>query len=542
MSDSPSSPSSGATPPADSEEGGALYWFFRHSWEWFRGFFAFRARTLRLLGLLLLLFLLFFRASYQWLVLEIRNLLLPILLGVAALWLLRALWRREARWAKALLVSLVVFLIVAAVAGNTIYHYLWLYHRYSLVNPVALAELPETDHERIQPESSIFALAHDAVTETESPRPPDFIRVGDAFRWVMAIEPSYPLQRLMMGVRQLLIVPGDESAPRFGADNRVPVKFETGDNLLLGRNAKTATVRTFGLWRYLNYEPAEVYYLPDEHGDWVQVVSLIRWRGILFPWPEFGGVQIFRQRDESLLSYLELALLGDGEFIPAEHVADYPFLRGQNLLSRKVSLAIADSFRFEHGFLGPLPGYHEGDVRIPELELDVNPQPFISFFRTAEDSAGSLYHYFALEPFDVEKQGLNTSILVPADGRPEVLVYRHYQHPTTLSGVSSIATKVMESRKDYDWERNRPVEHRPFIRDIGGVRRFFWLTTVVTARLGKEKGRFIAGGIPEIVLTDASYNTSIWVNPREPQSWVDSVRSAMEGSWTQMPAPAEPPR
>ena len=53
--------------------------------------------------------------------------------------------------------------------------------------------------------------------------------------------------------------------------------------------------------------------------------------------------------------------------------------------------------------------------------------------------------------------------------------------------------------------------------------RFFWLTTVVTVRMGKEKGRFIAGSVPEVVLTDALTNTTIWVNPREPEKWLEKA-------------------
>ena len=94
-----------------------------------------------------------------------------------------------------------------------------------------------------------------------------------------------------------------------------------------------------------------------------------------------------------------------------------------------------------------------------------------------------------------------------------------------------MATKVMESKKTYDWDRNHPVEHRPFIKEIGGKIRFFWITTVVTSRLGEDKGRFIAGSIPDLIITDAAYNTPVWVNARDPKSWVQTVSEAMEPQW-----------
>ena len=50
--------------------------------------------------------------------------------------------------------------------------------------------------------------------------------------------------------------------------------------------------------------------------------------------------------------------------------------------------------------------------------------------------------------------------------RGPTLVYRHYDKEQALTGVSAIVSKVMESRKNYDWSRNSAAEQRPFIREI----------------------------------------------------------------------------
>jgi len=42
-------------------------------------------------------------------------------------------------------------------------------------------------------------------------------------------------------------------------------------------------------------------------------------------------------------------------------------------------------------------------------------------------------------------------MFVPADGIGPVMVYRHYLRNEALTGVSAVAPKVMESRKQYDW-------------------------------------------------------------------------------------------
>ena len=76
----------------------------------------------------------------------------------------------------------------------------------------------------------------------------------------------------------------------------------------------------------------------------------------------------------------------------------------------------------------------------------------------------------------------------------------------------------------YDWSVNRPVEHRPYLRDIPDGRgrtttRWTWLTTIVTvdeAKLkAKDPGGFVTG-TPEIAITDCRHKETVWVNRRRP--------------------------
>jgi hypothetical protein len=310
------------------------------------------------------------------------------------------------------------------------------------------------------------------------------------------------------------------------------VKFATGENLLLWQRTDLNVIRSFGPWRYLNYEPVDVKYLQDDRGEWVQVVPLMRWRGWFFPRPEFGGVQVIRQEEGAgFRSSLKRVFRGIGTWIPPGDVAKYPFLQGQSLMPRPVSRFIAHSFRFQSGFFAPLPGYHLGDIRIPYLPDDVFDQPFTLYFHFEDAVApDGLYHYLGLEPFQTEKQGLNLSLFIPGDGSPVIYTYPHAKRNEALTGVSAIGAKVMETRKQYDWTRNRAVEHRPFIRKIGGKTRFFWLTTVVT--LKQEGGReFIAGTTPEVALTDAAYRTVVWVDPIKPGEWTAQLEKELGTVW-----------
>jgi hypothetical protein len=393
--------------------------------------------------------------------------------------------------------------------------------------------MPETDHERIQPLHSIRVLAREAMTEVQQMSDPYFVRVDDQYRWTMSIEPSFA-SRMFGMVKEVVAVSATSPSPNFSHQNRHPVSFSVGENLMLGKNARIATIRSFGFWRSFSYEPADVKYVKGDDGEWVELVSLVRWRGVFFPRPEFGGVQVIRQTQGGVLHWLKLLFCGEGKWVPPEQVAKHAYLRGQNLVPYEVGRYAAESFRFQNGFFAPFPGFHRGDVRIPDLSGDVNDQPFITFFRFPDGASESkLYQYFALEPYEEARQGLNTSILFPADNVGPIRVYHHSKRNEALVGVSTVAAKVMESRKMYDWRQSRPAEHRPYIRKIDGKTRFMWLTTVVTYKAGFTEGSdYIAGSTPEVVITDAMYRQVTWMNPQQsPTSWPSDLRRELGAIW-----------
>ena len=42
---------------------------------------------------------------------------------------------------------------------------------------------------------------------------------------------------------------------------------------------------------------------------------------------------------------------------------------------------------------------------------------------------------------------------------------------------------------------------------------------------------FIAGSVPEVIITDAAYNVPVWVDPLHPDGWVDELRRALGATW-----------
>lgn len=481
------------------------------------------------LGIFLFVFLFVARSWLQPIALTLRINAFPILLSAlafaAALYLFKK--SRAVLGSVLLLANLGAILAFVALEGKP-REYLGLYWSYQTLAKEEISELPITSFERIQPLNSIRALAGEAMTEVEQVSEPSFTRIGDSYSWTMAVEPSFAVRRLTGRVREVIHVSSSAPSPNFSQENRSPVSFLTGEDLLLSRNVKSATIKRFGLWKFFNYEPSDVRYAKDDKGEWVQLVSLTRWKGFFFPRPVFGGVVVIRQHGEGIVDWANNVFLGSGEWIRPGEIAQHSFLVGQNVVPQEVSRFVANSFRFQQGFLAPMPGYHLGDVRIPDLPGDYNDQPFTAYFNFGDK--GKLYHYFALEPFQDDKQGLNTSVFAPADGIGDVKVYRHHERGEALTGVSAIVPKVMESRKNYDWTRNTAAEQRPFIRKINGKTRFFWLTTVVTYKADDTQD-YIAGSAPDVTLTDATYKTVVWVNALKPENWEKELAEGLGSVW-----------
>jgi len=261
------------------------------------------------------------RAQYQPLVLEVRKYFPLIVLGVIMLWVVVEKFR-SSRW-RGKAATLLAVAVLGAIGYSVRlepYRYVMLYVRYRTLSIVTLDQLPVTGYERIQPLHSVRVNAREAMAETESASNPDFVRIGGEYRWTMAIEPSYRFLKLTDHVRELFSIPATTPSPNFFGQNRKKVEFDVGENLILGRRSAACAIKSFGILRYFSYEPADVKYLLDDNGEWVQVITLIRWRGWIFPWPEFGGVHVIKQGRATMWGAVKRAFFGAGEWIAPEDI------------------------------------------------------------------------------------------------------------------------------------------------------------------------------------------------------------------------------
>lgn len=491
-----------------------------------------------LVGLILFCALFILRDDYQPFLLFLRKYLFVLLVFSAILYFGIRSFRRTVSTPKKLLKG---FLTLASVALIYIvlftmgmYEYMQTYNVYNSMKLQEIAELPLSRNERIQPYNNIKTMAYESITETQEVSPPQLVRVDDRNQWTMAVQPSkdYFIQRTKDNIEELFSVSSTSPSPRFSNENRIEATFSIGESLAFSRNTYNAVVQRFNPWQLFNYEPHEAYYMKNDQGKWVQVVSLIKWNGFFFPYPTFGGVMVVETGDHDFGDYMERLLIGKGTFIPAEDVQKYPYLTRQNTLSEKVSRIRAKSMMFLGGFTDPLPWNKKTAVKIPDLKEDQNQQPFVTDFKftgSANDAYDGLYHWFGLEPIGNERTGLSISVFIPADGSDKVYYYNHANKKEGLAGVSAMPAKVMESRKEYDWNVNKPVEFRPFIRDIAGKRRLFMLSTIAAKR--ENSNQFDGGSTPDLALVDVSYKDVVWIDAKHPSKWNEQIVNQLGETW-----------
>ena len=498
-----------------------------------------KQKVITIIGsVILLLFLFILRDEYQPFLLFIRKFIFIILLSGAILFLMLQKFRRTPSSGKRfgiLGLLVVIFGIIYLVGWHfKMYDYMKTYNVFNNLNKVEINELPLTQNERIQPLRNIFSMANESVGETKDVSLPHLVRVDGENQWTMAIQPTkkYIWQRISDNTEEVFSVSSTTPFPRFSSENRIPVTFSIGESLKFSRNTYNAVVQRFGIAKLFSTEPGDVFYMKNDDGQWVQVVSLINWKGFFFPYPTFGGVVIIENGAHDFKDYLERLLIGKGTFVSPDNMNDYPFLTKQNILSEKVSRLQAESLKFLGGFSDPLPWNMETAVKIPDLPDDQNQQPFVTDFNfegSETDAYSGLYHWFGLEPIGKERTSLTFSVFIPADGSDKLYYYDHAAKKQGYAGVSAMPLKVIESRKEFDWSVNKPVEFRPYIKDIAGRKRMFFLGTVSAVK--EDSKNFDGSATPDLALIDSEYRDVIWIDVKHPSQWDKTVYDQLAEAW-----------
>lgn len=489
-------------------------------------------------SILLVLVLFFLRDDYQPLLLFLRKFFFVLLLGGLFLVFMLSKFRSAVGVGKriGILIGITVFFMTLWFLGwkLELYNYMQSYNVYHNLNMEELQELPLTQNERIQPFNNIVTMAYESVGETQEVSLPQLVRVDSSNQWTMAVQPAkeYTWQRMNDNTEELFMVESTSPFPRFSKENRIPITFSIGESLAFSRNTYNAVVQRFNIFQLFTLEPSDVFYMKNDEDNWVQVVSLIKWKGFFFPYPTYGGVMVIDAGTHNLSDYIERVTLGKGTYIPASEIKNHPYLTRQNTLAEKISRLEAQSLQFLGGFTDPLPWNMKTAVKIPDLPEDQNQQPYVTdfdFTGMKTDAYNGLYHWFGLEPIGEERTSLAFSVMIPADGTDKLYYYNHAARKEGMAGVLAMPLKVIESRKEYDWSVNKPVEFRPFIKNIAGRKRMFVLGTIAAIRENSKK--FDGAATPDLALVDAEYRDVIWIDAKHPSQWTNAIVKQLGETW-----------
>ncbi|MEO9570418.1 MAG: hypothetical protein ABJH82_02350 [Polaribacter sp.] len=490
-------------------------------------------------SIILLAVLFFLRDDYQPALLFVRKFIFIIVLCLSFLFLGLRKFRKSASTGNRIGILFFLSLFFGALYyvgwSMNFYDYMKTYNVFNDLNKVEINELPLTQNERIQPLRNIFSMANESVGETKDVSLPHLVRVDGHNQWTMAIQPTekYVWQGIKDNTEEVFSVSSTTPFPRFSSENRIPVTFSIGESLKFSRNTYNAVVQRLNPWMLFNYEPSDTYYMKNDKGAWVEVVSLIKWKGFFFPYPTFGGVMVIENGEHDVKDYLERITIGKGTYISPEEMKNFAYLTKQNTLSESVSRLQAESLKFLAGFSDPLPWNMESAVKIPEAPKDQNAQPYVTDFNFSDsktDAYSGLYHWFGLEPVGNERTSLSYSVFIPADGTDKLYYYDHASKKQGYAGVSAMPLKVKESKKEYDWNSNTPVEFRPYIKEIAGRKRMFFLGTVSTISANNPE-QFDGSATPDLALVDSEYRDVVWINAKKPSTWNEEVYSQLNEAW-----------
>ncbi|MEP5934575.1 MAG: hypothetical protein ABJ218_05620, partial [Winogradskyella arenosi] len=81
-----------------------------------------------------------------------------------------------------------------------------------------------------------------------------------------------------------------------------------------------------------------------------------------------------------------------------------------------------------------------------------------------------------------------------------------------------------------DWNASTPVEFRPYIKNIAGRKRMFFLGTISSIS-ATDSQQFDGAATPDLVLIDSEYRDVIWIDVKHPSTWDEEVYNQLNEAW-----------
>ncbi|MEO0404754.1 MAG: hypothetical protein AAF193_07785, partial [Bacteroidota bacterium] len=189
-------------------------------------------------------------------------------------------------------------------------------------------------------------------------------------------------------------------------------------------------------------------------------------------------------------------------------------------------------------FTSGLPGNHENDHRIPNMDRAFSKLPVIEqfdFSRTSHPETGKgLFYWLELEPYDSTKYGLSMDVFIPGSSTDTIYVFDRVGRldRSGYKGMSVVVEKIMEDDKSYNWmgqaEGNFiPGGERPYYTYVfpeDTLPEMFYLANVLT--LNRTSGKSTSTKA-ELYLIHAKYDDIIVLLKDDdvyPENWSERIK------------------
>lgn len=465
-----------------------------------------------------------------------------VVIAVLLLLLVLRLWVKRSTttfpWGRLILSLLIVGFIVSWFTKpmQAVYHELYMSHLYDALDKQEIRQLPLTKNERVHARLSIWSYAYSKTNDNLPVSTPHLIH--DVFAdphdnvWSMAnLTVEKNMWQIDDDIKEVYLLPSHMANPIL-PDHRKSVNFNTGESMRFDKNAFVNAIKAMGL-NYFTTEPDDVYYMHNDQGQMVQVVSLITWTGWLFPIPRFGGVIVVPSGDISAGEVVTRDLIGFGTYISPEDCAKYKYLDDQNLFSEKITRLYAESFSYRKGIY-EAKFTKKDAIEIPNIAEVNNEYPFVSDYdwsQTNVKTPNGLYHYIPLEPSDAVNTSLSLSLFMRSDGKGKIYYYDHTKVKDGLSGVTSVLGIAKKQYPTYSWDHFHISDVRTYFPNIPELKdpknvskNYFYITSIVA--LNKATKQVDAGTLSDLIAINLRDNNAIKLDAVHPERWTDQVREA----------------
>lgn len=387
------------------------------------------------------------------------------------------------------------------------------------INNVVVKELeylPLTSKERIYPYETILKIARDKITSS-SYTVEHFEMVYDNntndLYWNAEKSPTGDINKLATNVTGIVSL--NATSEQILKDE-VQVEFNYGRKLKWFNSLNYILPKMLSLGDYFDKTIDDnVRLIKTNNNEWVQVVGVTDWVGV-WPstYPKFAGVFVINQKSPK---YDSVTLLNTDFFVSSknpeikfytpEQIKDIDYLKNQNLVPTEVTKFYAESWTFKNGIFNFFVNKEEL-TKITKIKEEINQQPFTVYFEDVKsinsDKENGLYQFYALEP-----RGANTALsdilLFDSKGTSsDIIVYNYNTNKNKLNllGPERISKTIQDNDKHLDWSNFIIAESRPFIRDINGVRTFYFFNSIIAKEAASAK--------PTIAIADPDKLDVFW--------------------------------